>query len=211
MRGPLACAVLMAATLATAAAAKDGGTDDAAERAFNAGDYATAHAAFAPRAEAGEATAQFYLGIMRLRGLDGVADVPAARAWLLRAAEQRHAAAQHQLADLYGRGVGPDDRAEALRWLRHAAENGWFAAQMALAGRHAAGNGVPHDPVEALKWYDIAAEMGLDPYTADRDALAATMAAASVAEAARRTRAWLAAHRRWNNEAIAATAAMGRE
>jgi TPR repeat protein len=76
---------------------------------------------------------------------------------------------------------------------------------------YATGDGIPQDRVEALKWYDIAAEMGLDPYIAERDALAATMDRAMIAEAARRTRSWLAAHRRWDDESIAATAATGKD
>jgi TPR repeat protein len=203
-----ALALLLAVLAGLPAASMAENADDPALVAFNAGDFPTAREAFAPRAAAGDASAQFYIGIMRLKGLDGPADRAAARAWLLRAAEQEHAAAQHRLAELYGT---EDSPVEALRWLRRSAENGWFAAQMALARRYAAGDGVPIDPVEALKWYDIAAEMGLDPYNADRDALAATMDSSMIAETARRTRGWLAAHRRWDDEAIAATAATGRD
>lgn len=202
-----ALALLLAVLAGSLPASRAESADDPALAAFNAGDFPTAREAFAQRAAAGDASAQFYLGIMRLRGLDGPADRAAARAWLLRAAEQEHAAAQNRLAELYGT---EDSPAEALRWLRRSAENGWFAAQMTLAGRYAAGDGVPIDPVEALKWFDIAAEMGLDPYNADRDALAATTDPAMIAEAARRTRGWLAAHRRWDDESIAATATTGR-
>lgn len=205
--GAMFFAVLLATAEATAPAAGSG-IDDAVA-AFNAGDYAAARSAFSLLAETGNPDAQFFLGIMRLQGLDGPADIPAGRAWLQRAGEQGHAPAQFRLAEMYraGTGLPAPNRAHAARWYLRAAEGGWFAAQMAIAGIYAAGDGVPQDPVEALKWYDIAAEMGLDPYTADRDTLAATMDEAAIAEAGRRARAWLAAHRRWDSQAIADTAA----
>jgi len=182
---------------------------DAAVDAFNAEDYAAARDRFSALADDGNGDAQFFLGIMRLEGLDGPIDIPAGRAWLRRAGEQGHAPAQFRLAEMFrlGTGAPAPDRAQAAAWYLRAAEGGWFAAQMAVARMYAAGEGIPQDQVEALKWYDIAAEMGLDPYTADRDALAATMDDAAIAEAARRARAWLAVHRRWDSDSIAATAA----
>jgi hypothetical protein len=70
---------------------------------------------------------------------------------------------------------------------------------------------VRRDPVAAHKWYDIAAEMWLDPYNGARDALAATMSEVEIAEARRRAKAWIATHRRWDESVIAAIAAMSEE
>lgn len=204
---------LFAAVIADHATARDiMAVRQSALGAFNAQDYATARQAFIPLAEAGDATAQFYLGIMRLRGYGDTVDPAAARRWLQQACAQGHAVAQFQLGEIYRQGIGGvADPATAAQWYTRAAEAGWFGAQMALAALYAAGDGVPHDPVAALTWYDIAAEMGLDPYNGARDALAATMGVAAIAEAGRRTRAWLGAHRRWDTMAIAATAAMSGE
>ena len=201
---------VIAGLLAAGTAVADDATDTALRAAFNTPDRASARRAFAPLAAAGNAAAQFYYGMLLLRGDGGGADPGDARDWLQRAADQGHPVAQFQLGEIHrvGKGVAAD-AAAAARWYGDAAEGGWFGAQRALAGMLADGDGVPRDTVEALKWYDVAAEMGLDPYNGARDRLAAAMDAAAIAEARRRAEAWLGAHREWNRAANAAIAATG--
>ena len=67
------------------------------------------------RAEAGDASAQYNLGVMYATGRDVPQDDAEAVAWYRRAAEQGHTEAQYNLGRMYaaGRGVQEDD-AEAL-------------------------------------------------------------------------------------------------
>src|SRR5687768_2501506 len=73
-------------------------------------------------AAGGDVVAQFSLGALLYYGGD---DLPLAIDWLRRAAGQRHADAEFQVAQLYdfGFGVDQNDR-EALVWYRRAAEHG---------------------------------------------------------------------------------------
>ena len=146
--------------------------------------------------------AQFNLAQLHDRGR-GVAADPAEAARLYRAAaEAGHTGAQVNLGRMYrdGRGVTRDD-AEAVRWYRRAAEQGQPFAQFNLAQMYAAGDGVQQDDAAAYTWYSVAAAL----LTADareasaaararaleaRDALAARMRPADVAEAERQAQAW---------------------
>lgn len=182
-------ALLLAVGLAPPAAAQDYA---AALDALNRQEYAAARQQLRPLAEAGDAEAQAYLAALHLRGLGIAPDTETARRWYQAAAAQGHAVAQYELARMAERG----DPAEAAQLYQQAAEQGLFRAQIALAGLYAAGRGVPRDPVEAVKWYNIALHMGLDPDGRQRDAVVEGMSEAQIAEAARRAGDWLAAYRR---------------
>lgn len=132
--------------------------------AYDQGDYATALAEWTPLAENGDPTAQALLGLM-YRGTPGMAaDDAVSAAWYRRAAEQGHALAQYNLGLAY------------------------------LAGR-----GVPRDDIAAHMWLDLAAggiptgPDGSSTASQRRDALAARMSAAEIAEARRRSENWTAA------------------
>ncbi|MEK9661450.1 MAG: tetratricopeptide repeat protein [Alphaproteobacteria bacterium] len=130
MRRAAIAFVTIAALLASSPIARaDAAFDDAVD-AFNAGAYTSARDAFGTLAGHGDAGAQFFIGIMHLRGLGGPADIPAARAWLKRAGDGGHAAAQFQLGEMYRSGTGAPapDRAQAATWYLRAAEAGWFGA-----------------------------------------------------------------------------------
>ncbi|MCH8196993.1 MAG: sel1 repeat family protein [Proteobacteria bacterium] len=76
-------------------------------------------------------------------------------------AEQGHALAQYNVAQMYFHGNGvPQDYAEAEKWFRKAARQGLAQAQNYLGNMHERGRGVPQDYAEALKWYRKAAEQG---------------------------------------------------
>ena len=129
--------------------------------ALDRGDYGTALKEFKPLAEAGNARAQYRLGIMYAMGLGLARDYRQAVNWLRKSATQGNAHAQDDLGVLYdfGRGV-PADPKEASRWFRKAAEQGGGAAQFNLASLYEQGRGVPMDPVEAFAWADAATQFG---------------------------------------------------
>ena len=114
--------------MAAGPAAADLLADGAA--AYEAGDYGEAANAWRPLAEAGDAMAQFNLGLLYETGR-GVAEDPAqAAVWYERAALQGVAQAQFNLALLHqtGRGVEKNG-AQALYWLEVAARHGKGAEQ----------------------------------------------------------------------------------
>ena len=88
-------------------------------------NYGQAMGWYERAAEAGNARAQFYLGVMMETGVRGAPDVSAAAGWYEKAARQGHADAQFKLGLLYyeGRGVARD-RAAAAEWYAKAAESG---------------------------------------------------------------------------------------
>jgi TPR repeat protein len=111
-------------------------------------------------------------------------------------AAQGEAKAQTILAILYyeGRGV-PQDYTEALKWYRLAAAQGEALAQYHLGLMYAKGYGVPQDHSEAHTWFTLAAASSTskpnrDRAVAARDAEAARMTPAQIAEAQKRAREW---------------------
>lgn len=113
------------------------------------------------KAEAGEADAQFRLGVMYAYGRGAARDETEAADWLRKAAGQNHVTAQMRLGLMLARGAGvKKDEAEAATWLRQAAERNDPIAQFNLGLIHAHGLGVVKDRNEALRWYKQAAEQG---------------------------------------------------
>ncbi len=102
--------------------------------AFKAGDYAGALAEWGPAARAGEAAAQYGIGLMFANGFGFARNATEAVRWFQKAAAQGEARAQYRLGMAYleGEGVAPD-RGLAERWLRAAAEKGLDEAKAALA------------------------------------------------------------------------------
>jgi hypothetical protein len=131
--------------------------------AYNQGDYATASRLLRPLAEQGHTFAQFNLGRM------------------------------YHL----GKGV-PQDHFEAHKWYRLAAEQGHADAQNTLGTMYSNGRGVPQDNTQAHMWFSIAASRysASEPFFRDmavknRDAAAAKMTPAQVAEAQKLAREWV--------------------
>ena len=74
------------------------------------------------RANAGDAEAQFNLGVMYDAGLGVPQDLVEAVAWYRQAAEQGYADAQYNLGLMYANGAGvPQDDVEAYKWSNLAA------------------------------------------------------------------------------------------
>ncbi|MBN4047955.1 sel1 repeat family protein [bacterium AH-315-O15] len=94
-------------------------------------------------------------------------------------------------------GSVPQDDVEAVRWYRLVADQGHARAQYNLGAMYGSGRGVPQDFVEAHKWRNLAASRASAEdqtrYAAARDALAAQMTPAQLAEAQKLAREWQAA------------------
>lgn len=115
------------------------------------------------RAKAGDARAQFYLGLMHERGLIGEAPDPAAaRRWYLKAADGGYPPAAYKAGTFLeaGRG-GPEDMARAAALYRRAAERGVKEAQYNYGLMLADGRGVARDVRAAIPWLERAALAGM--------------------------------------------------
>jgi hypothetical protein len=100
-------------------------------------------------AEHGDAAAQYLLG----QALEGQQHPEEARMWYERAAAQDHAAAIHQLAQLYGKGEGgPQDEHKGFELSLRAAELGWPEAMWDVANSYGAGRVAPRDLLAACTW-----------------------------------------------------------
>jgi len=113
-------------------------------------------------AQAGNPTAQSFLGTAYAQGLAGqTKNAVEAAGWFRKAAEQGYAFAENALGRLYREGEGvPKDAAEALKWFRQSADQGDPAGEASLGWMYDNGLGVKQDYAEAFKWYRAAAEQG---------------------------------------------------
>lgn len=166
--------------------------DDTGIAAYKRGDYATALKEWRPLAEQGDASAQVKLGILYIKGGQGVPqDYAEAQRWFRRGAEQGHAFAQFSLGMMSEDGKGmPQDNAEAVRWYRKAAEQGDGGAQFRLGQMYGAGEGIPQDYVLAHMWYNLAAAQGAEGASKLRNLLSWIMTPAQIAEAQKLAREW---------------------
>ena len=153
-------------------------------------------------ADQGLAVAQYNLGVMYVVGRGVPEDFAEGARWFRLAADQGHIASQSRLGGLYLVGMGVlQDYEEAHRWTRLAADQGFASAQFNLGTMYDRAEGVPKDDVEAHKWLNLAASRFNDREQADdreeavksRDALAALMTPAQIAEAQTLAREWQAA------------------
>ncbi len=160
------------------------------------GDHARALRLWRPLAEQGNPRAQNNLGEMYRNGHGVPQDYVEAMRWYRKAADRGHAFAQANLGAMYANGDGvPQDYAEAARWFRKAADQGHATAQYNLGVVYANGWGVRRTYVQAHMWFSLAAAQASRPDTRDtangwRDAVAAKMTAAQIAEAERLAREW---------------------
>jgi hypothetical protein len=105
-------------------------------------------------------------------------------------ADQGNASAQALLGVIYEAGHEgvPQDYAEAVKWFRRAADQGVTGAQTLLGEMYAIGRGVPQDYVQAYRWASLGVSQASNPEekgaaAAARDAIAAKMTAAQIAQA----------------------------
>jgi TPR repeat protein len=113
------------------------------------------------KAEAGDAQAEYELGIAYHNGLGVPKDVRKASHWWRKAAEHGSTEGQFNLGVLYASGDGvPMDQTEAVKWYRMAAERGKPDAQVLLGLAYISGDGVSQDKAAAVMWFRKAAEQG---------------------------------------------------
>jgi TPR repeat protein len=155
--------------------------------AYRVADYDTALSEFRPLAEGGMAAAQFRLGTMYEHGRGLPRDLDAARDWYARAAAQGYSGALYSLGYVC---FTQNDGACAVEWWTRAARQDSADAMFSLGVLYDEGTAGARDPVQAHMWYDLAAASGAAGAAEKRDALAAGMSAAEVAEARRRAQAW---------------------
>jgi TPR repeat protein len=139
--------------------------------AFSAARYADALQRWQQAAQAGDAEAALYIGLLNDLGRGVVQDAREARRWYERAAELGNAVAMFNVGVLYDAGTGvARDRARAAAWYRQAADLGMPRAAYALGLMHGAGEGVAADRDQAIRYFRQALAGGV---TAARAHLAA--------------------------------------
>lgn len=159
--------------------------------AYESGDYTTALQLLRPLAEHGSSEAQFYLGLMYREGKGITQDYVEAVRWFRLSADQGYAVAQSSLGFMYFGGKGfPRNFVEAVKWFRLAADQGAARAQWVLGHVYMSGWSVPQDYVTAHMWLNLSAAQGFPFATKDRDAVAALMTAAQIAEAHKLASNW---------------------
>lgn len=131
-------------------------------KAYEAGDYPGAYAAWAPLAERGDVAAMRNLGHLYRWGQGVERDIQQAMHWYRRAAETGFARAQANLAAIYLQGDDgvSIDYAEAHKWFEAAARQGHAVAQYNLGLMYELGLGVEKNEAIALGWYNNAAKTG---------------------------------------------------
>lgn len=179
--------------------AADRGDAPAKQRLQDLLDKATNLDVWLPRAERGNAEAQYKVGVMYDTGRGAPQDFAVAASWYRKAAEQGDAIAQVKLAFMYVRGRGvPQDYAAAVPWYRKAANQGNVTAQSVLGYIYEMGEGVPQDYVQAHIWFNLAISRYGDEKDNEargralesRARLAAKMTPAQIAEAQKLASEW---------------------
>ena len=152
--------------------------------AYIAGDYEAALKEWRPLAEAGDTSAQVYLGIMHNQGHGVPQDDQEAVRWYKLAAEKGYSPAQWRLAVLYKTGTGIiQDYQEAVRLYKLVAEAGDAYAQNALGEMFRNGLGVSEDKVMAYVWFDISGSNGYELGKTYRDQMARKMTSQEITKA----------------------------
>jgi TPR repeat protein len=84
----------------------------------------------------------------------------------------------------------PRDLKVAADWYRRAANQGMAEAQNSLGVMYAAGDGVPRDPVEAYKWFELSARSGGEGASDNRKRVAAGMTPDQITDAHDKADRW---------------------
>ena len=130
---------------------------DSAISAYNAGNYQEAIRILQPRAKAGDADANYYLGQIYRMGRGVEPDNEQAKLYYLEAANRDHVDAQRNLGSLYFfEAEEKADNPDAIHWLTRAAEKGDAWSQWFLGKMYINGQGVEKDVEAAYKWFDAA-------------------------------------------------------
>ena len=107
-------------------------------------------------------------------------------------AQQGYARVQHNIALMYGDGLGvAQDYFTAAKWYRRAAAQGEARSQSMLGLSYALGYGVPKNNISAHMWLNISAVNGGAEAAAMRDKTAAYMSGADISLAQQRAKVCL--------------------
>lgn len=109
------------------------------------------------KAKTGDAEFQYQVGQCYYKGDIIEKNYDEAKKWLVPAANQEHAAAQHRLGCIFNI---EKDYNESVKWYEPSARQGYALAQNNLAVCYERGEGVPQDYTEALRLYDLSAKQG---------------------------------------------------
>jgi TPR repeat protein len=164
----------------------------AGREAVSRGDFATALAQWQPLAEAGDATAQYNLGMLHARGEGVPQDYEIAAKWFKRAAEQGQRDAQATIGGMYARGLGIEqDYEQAAEWLLLAAKQHHAPSQFEMGILHAKGQGVLRDDSAAYFWIELAARQNYQPAIEAKQAMRKFMPPVQIELVEKRVDDWL--------------------
>jgi len=115
-----------------------------------------------PLARDGDRDAQYALGVIFDRGLNGTKNENLAADYYRKAAEQGHPKAEFKLASMYTTGRGVDEKSDeqAFRWYLKAAEAGDVDAEYSVAAIYQTGKGAEQSNEKAFSWFLKAADQG---------------------------------------------------
>ena len=140
---------------------------------------------YQPKANQGDADAQFNLALLYYTGVGIPQDRRYAIYWYTKAAEQGHVNAQYNLGKLYMYGYGEEvrqDPKKAVYWLTKASQQGLVQAQYGLGHLYEWGDGGPQDYKQAFYWYTKASEQGNLFAQEDRDKMLERMSQSQIEE-----------------------------
>jgi len=130
-----------------------------------------------PKAEKGEAKAQYDIGNMYERGKGVLMDQSKAFEWYAKAAQQGHDKAAFKVGFSFLRGQGVNKNfGKALKWLKISASKNNVRAYFFLGTMHEKGNGIPKNLNTSLSWYQKALKGGFRLAQERIDAVTATLA-----------------------------------
>jgi len=156
----LSCALVIA-SLGGLPAPRVHAATDAAQAAYDKGDYERALSLWQQRAAKNDPVAQFSIGVMYERGLGVAVDTAEAVRYYRTAAKAGFAAAQFNLGAAYESGRGLEKSLpQAAHWWRQAADQGFTRAQYNLGVLYYYGWGVDKDLKEAARLFELAAAAG---------------------------------------------------
>jgi TPR repeat protein len=128
------------------------------------GDKVAAIEACRARAEAGDAAAQYDMGLLLVQGEFVERDEPGAFVWFSRAHENGDREATASVAGMLYRGMGVEpDQERAMALYIQAADAGVRAARLEIALAHYHGNGVEHDEAKGMALLRALADEGYVP------------------------------------------------
>jgi uncharacterized protein len=131
---------------------------------------------------------RYYVGMGEEKNLDKAVGL-----WS-QAAAKGSSAAQFQLAHCYGSGEGvPKDIRKAVSLFRQAAEAGHAEAQLQMGCLYqddTTDGGAPKNPVEACKWFSLAAAQGAAGAAKGQSDIEKIMTPEQIAEAQKLSREW---------------------